>query len=183
MSVTHNKKAITEKLKELGVWNSIAVFQAYNDEFFHYSAPLTKNKSVGIEVSDLFGTFLRKAEVSELIEGYDSLVIMIGIYNKGRLIGEKIGYAKFIENEPFEYPESYDQMGEGKLYEDEDGTLCTDIMDAEGDEFKVYFDNDGAARIECDTTYMTLTKENLSSLYNLIEQAEQSYADREKEND
>ena len=122
-------------------------------------------------------------QVSELIEGYDSLAIMIGVYDGGVLMGEKIGYAKFTDNKPFEYPESYDQIGEGKLYEDEDGTLCTNITDAENDEFKVYFDNDRAARIVCETTYMTLTKENLSSLHNLIEQAEQSYADREKEND
>ena len=180
MSVTNNKKAITEKLKELGVWNSIAVFEAYSDEFFYYSVPLSDDKYVGIEVSDLFGTFCSETEVSELIEGCDSLVIIIGVYDRGVLMGEKIGYAKFIDNKPFEYPESYDQMGEGKLYEDEDGTLCTNITDAENDEFKVYFDNDRAARIVCDTTYITLTKENLSSLYNLIEQAEQSYADRKK---
>jgi hypothetical protein len=183
MIATNNKKAITEKLKELGVWNSIAVFDAYNDEFFNYSVPLLNGKYVGIEVSDLFGTFCRETEVSELIEGYDSLAIMIGVYDRGVLMGEKMVFTKFIETTAFEDPEFYIKVGEGELYEDEDETLCTDIMDAEGDEFKVYFDNDGAARIECETTYITLTKENLSSLHNLIEQAEQSYADREKKNE
>ena len=180
MSVTNNKKAITEKLKELGVWNSIATFDAYNDEFFNYSVPLSDGKYVGIEVSDLFGTFLREAEVAELIEGYDSLVTKIGIYDRGILRGKKIVFTKFIEEITIEHPEFYIKMGKDELYEDEDETLCTDIMDAEGDEFKVYFDNDRAARIVCDTTYITLTKENLSSLHNLIEQAEQSYADRKK---
>ena len=81
---------------------------------------------------------------------------------------------KSIEKEVFEkttHSELFEQ-----LTEDANGTLQTQILDAELDAVNCTFNNDGCVYIDTKKlTYITLTQDNLTSLLSLIRQTEAIY--------
>lgn len=57
------------------------------------------------------------------------------------------------------------------------GLITAKIIDAEMDEIKCTFNNDGCVELNAyDLTYITLTVDNLVTLIELIEQAELKYS-------
>jgi hypothetical protein len=64
----------------------------------------------------------------------------------------------------------------GELKINEEGTAYAEIVDAELDPVECKFNNDGCVEIETKGyTYITLTKENLQQLIDLIDEAEDHY--------
>jgi hypothetical protein len=69
---------------------------------------------------------------------------------------------------------------QGELTEDELGTLKTEILDEELDVLDCTFNNDGCVEINTDGyTYITLSRNNLEKLLNLIDKAEEEYEEKE----
>ena len=61
-------------------------------------------------------------------------------------------------------------------YVNEEGTICTEIVDAEMDAIECKFNDDGCVQIETEGySYLTLSIDNLMELIEHIQQAEATY--------
>lgn len=66
-----------------------------------------------------------------------------------------------------------------KLIEDKEGTLKSKILDEELDVLPLTFNNDGCVEIDTSGyTYITLSRDKLERLLNLIDQAEEEYGNK-----
>jgi len=69
----------------------------------------------------------------------------------------------------------------GKLVTDKEGTIRTTIIDAETDGIACKFNNDNCVELNTHSySYLTLSRDNLVQLIQMIDKAENMYKKREK---